>query len=156
MLQWVSRRQPSTSHPFPTRRASDLSSPEVFGSGRGAVEDASAELAQERRSPREPYRDSPRNSGSDSPACGSGYPGGNRPPAIHENCPWRQGRPRRKFSVLDGARWKTPAQNWLRSDDHRVSHIVIAPEIPVLTRQHAAVGIPAATVHQPSIRALGA
>jgi len=36
-----------------------------FRSGPDAGEDAIAELAQERRSPREPYRDSPRNFGSD-------------------------------------------------------------------------------------------
>jgi hypothetical protein len=56
---------------------------------------------------------------------------------------------------LDRTRGKTQSQNWLRSDDHRVSHIVIAPEISVLTVSHRDVVSRAATVHQPSIRALG-
>jgi hypothetical protein len=44
----------------------------------------------------------------------------------------------------------------LQSDDQRVSHIVIAPQTPVLTPSQGEGGIPAATVHQPSIRASGA
>jgi putative tryptophan/tyrosine transport system substrate-binding protein len=48
--------------------------------------------------------------------------------SIHENCPWRQGRRYRGFSVLDRMRWRTQLHNWLRSDDYCVSHIVITPE----------------------------
>jgi len=46
---------------------------EIFGSGPDAGEDAIAELAQERRSPREPYRDSPQFRFGAS-AMGSGIP----------------------------------------------------------------------------------